>query len=342
MAIPVNTKTSVGLVGVREDLSDHIALVANEETPFFSMLKTEKMTGARKEWQVDGLVAVNPDNANFSGDIKAFQARPQTTRVGNYPQFFRKDFNVTDKAIVLNTAGRSDQLAYETMKAVKEIKRDIESVLTGNQGEQNEISDAQPGLLRGFESWIATNVNRGTGGSNAPNPTSGAVDGTDRNFTQASVAAGDLAGEAALNNILRSRYHRTGEASKQLTMLLSPQHHDVAASFKGRDQSRIQVDLKEVQGAVDLVITNYGRVMLKPSVFHAYRPGPSSTQTFGNSILLCDPEYLCVSYLRPMFREKLARVTDAVPFMIGAELTLIVKNEATQGIIADLNGFTAS
>lgn len=342
MAVPVNTKTSVGLVGVREDLSDAITTIANTETPLFSMLKSETMNGQRYEWQTDSLVAVNPANAHFSGNIVDPEARPQTVRVGNYPQFFRKDFNVTDKARRLKTAGRTDQLAYETMKASKEILRDIEAVIAGNQGERAEASEIVPGLLRGFESWLASNVSRGAGGSNAPAPTSGAVDGTDRTLTIDGTGVGQLAGEAAFKSILRSRFQKTGEANKKLYLIASPDHHDTIAGFRGREQTRIQIGTKEVNGAVDMLITNYGRVMVMPSVFHAYRPGANSTQTFGNSLFLVDPEYACLAYLRPMFREKLARVTDADRFMIGAELTLVVKNEAAHGLIADLDGFTGS
>ena len=54
-------------------------------------------------------------------------------------------------------------------------------------------------------------------------------------------------------------------------------------------------------------------------------------------VLLVDPEMLAIGYLRPFKSEELAKTGDADKFNMIVEWTLIVKNQASQAIVADLS-----
>ena len=60
MAVPTNTIQNVNRVGVREDLSNKIAELFPDDTPFLNAIGTGKCSATKTEWQTDGLAAANP------------------------------------------------------------------------------------------------------------------------------------------------------------------------------------------------------------------------------------------------------------------------------------------
>ena len=54
-------------------------------------------------------------------------------------------------------------------------------------------------------------------------------------------------------------------------------------------------------------------------------------------MLILDPEYAAMAYLRPFMTNELAKAGDSEKTQILAEVTLEVKNEAAHGIVADLD-----
>jgi hypothetical protein len=54
-------------------------------------------------------------------------------------------------------------------------------------------------------------------------------------------------------------------------------------------------------------------------------------------VLILDPEYAALAYLRPFQTKDLAVNGDSERSQLLAELTLEVRNEAAHGIVADLN-----
>ena len=86
MTVPTNTIQNVNRVGVREDLSNKIAELFPDDTPFLNAIPTGKCTATKTEWQTDGLAAANPNNAQIQGDDLANDTRPNTARVSTYTQ----------------------------------------------------------------------------------------------------------------------------------------------------------------------------------------------------------------------------------------------------------------
>ena len=87
MSVPSNTVQAVARVGVREDLSNKIAELFPDDTPFLNAIGTGSVSNTKTEWQTDGLVAANPNNAQIQGDDLANENRPNTVRVGTYTRF---------------------------------------------------------------------------------------------------------------------------------------------------------------------------------------------------------------------------------------------------------------
>ena len=89
MTVPTNTIQNVNRVGVREDLSNKIAELFPDDTPFLNAIGTGKCTATKTEWQTDGLAAANPNNAQIQGDDLANDVRTNTARVSTYTQMTR-------------------------------------------------------------------------------------------------------------------------------------------------------------------------------------------------------------------------------------------------------------
>lgn len=88
--------TSYDQVGLAEDVSDIITDITPTDTPFFSMIKSEKVSARVFEWQEDSLAAA-ANNAQVEG--AAFTAgtlTPTTMRTNNT--------QILSKVLTLSTA----------------------------------------------------------------------------------------------------------------------------------------------------------------------------------------------------------------------------------------------
>jgi len=134
MAVPTNTVSAHNRVGIREDLEDVIYSISPTETPFMTNIAKGTADQVKHEWQKDSLAAASTSNAQVEGDdVASFDSRAATTRVQNYCQISRKTVVVSGTNSAVNSAGRNDELAYQLAKMGKELKRDMESILTNNQ-----------------------------------------------------------------------------------------------------------------------------------------------------------------------------------------------------------------
>ncbi len=195
MTIQVNAFPTYTAKGNREDLTDKIFDVSPTETPFMSAAQRVKAKATNHEWQTDVLATAVSTNAQLEGDVVAGTATVATVRLGNYCQISSKDAVVTGTQEAVDKAGRSSEMSYQMARRTKELKRDMEMVLTSNQrGVAGATGTARK--LRGLEAFIVTNYNRhttatsgGTKGKSATAPnsaTGAATDATQQKaFTEA-------------------------------------------------------------------------------------------------------------------------------------------------------------
>ena len=122
--------TSYDQVGLAEDVSDIITDITPTDTPFFSMIKSEKVNARVFEWQEDSLAAA-ANNAQVEGAAFTAGTLSATTMRTNNTQIMSKVFEVSATADAVKTYGRAKETAYQMSKALKEIKRDLERAFVG-------------------------------------------------------------------------------------------------------------------------------------------------------------------------------------------------------------------
>ncbi|MFY7819649.1 MAG: SU10 major capsid protein, partial [Rhodoluna sp.] len=128
------TFTAHTAIGQREDLIDVIYDISPTETPIMSTLARTKATAVFHEWQTDSLASATSANAAVEGADGVSATISPTTRLGNYTQIVQKVVQTSGTLEAVNKAGRRSERAYQLAKASSELKRDMETIITANQG----------------------------------------------------------------------------------------------------------------------------------------------------------------------------------------------------------------
>ena len=301
-------------IGQREDLSDVIYNISPTDTPIMSSVGKAKATAVYHEWQTDSLAAATTNNAAVEGDDATDATMSPTTRLGNYTQIVQKTIKISGTLDAVDKAGRKSEKAYQLAKASAEIKRDIETIISANQGRSagNSSTARKMGALL---SWITTNSSVGTSGAD---PTTIGVstrtDGTARSFT-----------ETILKDVIQQVYSSGGNPK---VLMVGAYQKQAVSAFAGIAAQRFMAPSDApttIIGAADVYMSDFGTVSVVPNRFMRTRDA-----------LVLDPEYAALAYLRPFATNELAKTGDSEKTQILAELTLEVRNEAAHGIAADL------
>ena len=314
MAIVTNTFTSFDAKGIRESLADIISSISPEQVPFQSNVGSENVSNTYFEWQTDSLAATSKTAQIDGDDVGSFDAAAATTRVGNYTHILRRTTIVADNLSAQDLAGRNDELSYQLAKRGKELKRDIEAVLTDNNAQVagNSSTARETG---GLGSWIATNDVFGSGGASPTGDgTDARTDGTQAAFT-----------EAMLKDAMQAAFSAGGEPS---ILMVGPHNKTVVSGFAGIAAQRYQAPSDSPTtniGTADVYMSDFGTLNVVANRFSRDRDA-----------FCLDPEYASVCYLRPIQQVELAKTGDAEKRMILAEFGLKVLNEGAHAGVFDL------
>ena len=308
MAKVTNAFDTYSATSDREQLSDVIYNISPQATPFMSAIGKNSIKNVVFDWQTETL-----PTASGAGQLEGFElsraAATATTRVSNVAQISSRDATVTGSQQASDPAGKKSEMAHQLAIMAKALKRDMEVALC-QKGAKTTGNATTARVTGGFESWITSNVSRGTngagnGGGAAP------TDGTQRALT-----------EALLKTVLQSCFSNGGEPSMAIC---GPVNKQVISGFTGRSSARQMVDANTVEASVSIYASDFGELKIVPSNFSRER-----------SLLLVDPDYAKVSYLRDFKTVDISTVGDAETKMILAEYGLEMSNEAAHGIVADL------
>jgi hypothetical protein len=312
------TFTRYDAVGAREDLTDVIYNISPQDTPIMSSIGKTKATAVYHEWQTDSLAAVDTANALVEGADASAATLSPTTRIGNYTQIVGKTIQVSGTLEAVDKAGRKSEKAYQLAKASAELKRDIEGIITANQG-QTAGTSSSARKMGSLLSYIKTNTNKGSGTTAGADPTTIGVstrtDGTTRTFQ-----------ESMLKDVVAKVFTSGGTPS---VLMLSPALKQVVSGFTGLAQHRYNSNANgnvTILAGADMYASDFGVLQVVPNRFMRTRDA-----------LVLDPEYAALAYLRPFQTNELAKTGDSEKTQILAELTLEVKNEAAHGGIFDLS-----
>jgi hypothetical protein len=334
MAQTVNTYDSYDSNRNRETFSDAITMITPEETPFFSLIGKQSVEGTHPEWSTDTLATPTLDNAAVEGDQYSYSAITPTVRVGNYCQISKKEFIVSRTQELVSKAGPKSDLGRERAKKGLELKIDMEvSMLSNNASVAGAAATARKSA--GFRAWLSTNdsLGAGAGASGGYNTATGVVDaatnGTQRTFTK-----------ALLDDTIQNTYNAGGSPT---VLMVSPYVKRVFSTFMSDANvaafRAAQSGTKQgtIYGAADAYVSDFGVIDVVPN------RQMSRLSTGARNAFLIDVDKVAKGFLDPIHEDKeVAKLGDAEPRVIICEWTLVVKNEAAHGVVADLFGLTSA
>jgi hypothetical protein len=311
MSLPTNTFSVYDAVGNREDLSDEIFMISPTETPFFSAVEKVTASAVLHEWQTDALASVDTSNAVLEGDDATTDASTATVRLGNYCQISDKVARVTGTQEAVDHAGRGSELDYQKMKRGKELKRDIEAILSGTNQARNAGAAATARKVASVLSWIKTNTSKSGSDPSAADGTGTRTDGTQRAFT-----------EAQLKSVLQLTWTEGGRPD---LIIVGGFNKQVFSTFTGRATPQENAKDKKIVSSVDVYEGDFGVQKVVASRFSRSRDA-----------LVLQPDMWAIAHVRKMVSIPLARTGDSERAQILSEYTLEARNEKASGGVFDL------
>ncbi len=204
----------------REDLHDALSILAPSETPVLSTASKFKINNTFFEWGVDKLASPVTTGVAEGADVVDFEDKfENVARLGNYVQKLRRSYRVSDIQEAVSSVGPQD-IARAEMKAVKELKRDVEAVLLGTQDRAAEDGGGNAYTTRGLGDWIDS-----AGPSDVP---------AAYRTPSTSIHASSTFTETVLNNLITSIYRVSG-AAQDLTLVADTALRRVITDFTRAD-----------------------------------------------------------------------------------------------------------
>ena len=320
MAVNANTNETYDVSTIKEDLQDALISISPTDTPVMSAIGRKNVDNTYFEWGVVDLADASTSNRVAEGESAPANDSPtNAVRMANYTQISDKVVEVSDTNNAVNGAGNAQTLAKQVAYKLKELKRDMESMLCDNVA----ASAGSSGTARasaGLPAFLRTNVSRGTGGANGTTSGSGdsgyvdaaATDGTTRAIT-----------ETLLKGVIADCWSEGAEPS---VVICGATQKQAISAFTGNATRYKEAEDSKLNAAIDVYISDFGELQIVPSRFSRSR-----------DVLVLDPNYARVSYLAPTSQKELARTGHAERRLISVEYGLQVDNEKAHGVIADIS-----
>lgn len=136
------------------------------ETALQDRLATDTVGSHKFDWLTD------TDDTPSDSSVAEGTDYPATTaatglRKNNYTQYNVKNVNVTDRSLMIDMHGRSDEMGYQTAKKIRALQRDIETrIVDGNNASVADTGTGTKGQTAPLAVQIETNVTQNgvTGG----------------------------------------------------------------------------------------------------------------------------------------------------------------------------------
>ena len=291
------TFTSYEQIGIKEDVSDIITDITPTDTPFVSLIKTQKVNNRTYQYQTDELAAAG-SNAQIEGADPTMATLTPTTMISGTTQILTKAFQVSATSDAVATYGRAKETAYQLARALKSIKRDLEFAYVG-------ASNAE------------------VVGNNTSGGTAREMDSADQLIDSATTIAGGTAAltEQKLLDAGEAVFNEGGDAS---VFMIKPGDAQIVSGFTGASgrYRNFNDGQKTLTNVVDLYVSPYGE----------YRVVLNRHQMTTHAFLL-DPSMWRSAVLRPFSRTLLAKTGDSDKHFIVGEYGLMHMNPKASGMI---------
>lgn len=322
MAVNANTNKTYDVKTIREDLQDALISISPTETPFMSAIGTKSASNTYFEWAAVDLAAPDSSNRVLEGEAAPGNDAPtNAVRLGSYTQISDKVVEVSSTADAVNGAGDAQTVAKQIAYKLRELKRDMETMLLNNVA-SNAGAAGTARVTAGLPAYLTSNVSRGVGGAN------GTLSGTTSGYVNAAATDGTLRAltEAMLKSVIASSWDNGAEPSLVLCGSLVKQK--ISSTFTGSaTKYQDMTDKKSLSAAVDIYISDFGSLTIVPTRFQRAR-----------DVLVLDPNYARVAYLQRTKQEPLAKTGHAERRLISVEYGLQVDTQKAHGVIADIDG----
>jgi len=313
-------KTGTGsAISNREDLSTELSILAPEQTPLLSLASKGKSNSTFSEWTVDILAAPVTAGVAEGADVTSFANQfTNRARLGNYVQTFRDDYLVSNLQQAVSSVGPAD-FAQAEVKAIKQVKRNVEATISGTQDYSVENGAGTPYTMRGLGAWI----NNGTTAIPAAYRT-----------PAGSIKASTLT-ETDLNNLLSSIFTQNGEMNA-LTLVAGVAVKRTISNFTRTDGNNNENVYNVMQDATSKTIT------LSVSVYDSdfgmlkiVNANPACTLTGTGYVI--NPKYLAFNTLIPMGSKRLEDQGGGPRGFVDMTGTLCVKHPGAFGKITGIS-----
>jgi hypothetical protein len=326
MAVNANTNQTYQVTTLREDLQDALISISPMETPFMTAIGRKSVSNTYFEWPVVELASPAANRVVEGEAAPGNDAATNAIRLANYTQISDKVVEVSDTADAVNGAGDVQTLAKQVANKLKELKRDMELMLTSNvAGSAGSASAARS--TAGLAAFLRTNVSRGTGGAN------GTLSGTTAGYPNA--AATDGTARALTEDMLKAVVASCWEQGAEPTIVLcgSAVKQKISSTFTGSaTKYQDMTATKTLSAAIDIYVSDFGTLQIVPSRFLETRT------VAARDVFVLDPNYARVAYLSNVTQKPLARTGHSERRLIGVEYGLQVDTSKAHGVIADING----
>ena len=321
MAVNTNANETYDVSTIREDLQDALISISPTDTPAMTAFGRRNVTNTYFEWPVIELAAASASNVVIEGEAApANDAPTNAIRLGNYTQISDKVVEVSDTAEAVNGAGDAQTLAKQIAYKLKELKRDMETMLVGTNNAAVAGASGTARETASLSAFLKTNTDRGTGGAN---PT---LSGTTSGYPNAAATDGTLRAltEQMLKDVIASCWDEGAEPS--IILCGSGVKQKISSTFTGSASRYRDISDQKIVAAVSLYVSDFGDISILPSRFIRSR-----------DVFVLDPSMARVAYLSNTKQTPLARTGHSERRLISAEYGLMVDNEKAHGVIADIN-----
>ena len=321
MGVTANTNETYSVSTIREDLQDALISISPTETPFMSSIGRKSVNNTYFEWPVIELAAASTSNRVIEGEAAPGNDAPTNAiRLANYTQISDKVVDVSDTAESVNGAGDAQKMAKQIAYKLKELKRDMEQMMAGDNNAAVAGSSGTARETASLSAFLRTNVDRGTGGA------SGTLSGSTAGYPNAAATDGTLRAltETMLKDVIASCWDEGAEPS--IILCGSGVKQKISSTFTGGATKYRDISDKKIVGAVDLYVSDFGDLQVVPSRFVRSR-----------DVFILDPNYARVAYLQTTKQTPLARTGHSERRLISVEYGLQVDNEKAHGTISDID-----
>ena len=295
-------------VGIRQDLSDLIAVVDAKTCPVVSTAKKgSEPINPLTQWQADAFATTGvPSGVLSNADISSSDFIDNAANraiLSARVQKFREVPSVDDLAQNVSEVagvGKKREMARAVTKSLEQIKRQMEAAFCSDQ-ESQEQSGGDPYLTRGLGKWIQN-------GAQTDLPVAAAY-----RTPTASINATATASltEANVQDVLQSIYEQTGKVSTY-SLICGPNlkraftgftrtqfaSTNVASAIRTLNQD---AEAKKITSTVDIFEGDFGTLELIPSLFLA--KNASTAEQLSRGYVL-DMDMIELRYNRkPRFQE---------------------------------------